>query len=362
VSGNSSGRIRTLVPSGTIGAGGATPRGVDDSRHRPARLKTCIAAAAVQAAVIAGAVAVPAGPAPAGPAPDTPHPFTCLQTGEETAPLESRVGAPDPEIRDIFAGSGASDISVHELTQAERTLLKRALARLPALHRDVLQRHLRRLSFLDLQSGAGSALTSRVGLDETSTRFDITLRAGLLTESLSTFLTTKEARLFRGDGSGVGIAFDAGATDALTYVLLHEATHVVDLVLGLTADADSPFRAGIWTDARTLAPPHAGSLAAKTPFRREAPVPLQQAPAFYEALRQSPFVSAYATAAASEDLAELFAWHHLASRLDQPLALTVRSGDGTTLYRYHPLETPAVQARFALVEDVLERHQSCAAP
>lgn len=290
---------------------------------------------------------------------ERPEPAICFETvgAEEDTPLLSRIGAPDPDVLEIFAGSGAAEIEVHDLSEDERIVVDQALARLPALHRDVLRRHLRRLSFLNLQQGAGSALTSRVGLDETSTQFDITFRASLLDESLTRFMNVKEARLFAEDGSGHTVEFDAGQGDALTYVLLHEATHIVDQVMGLTDDEAGAFRAGIWEDLRTPSEPHASSPALTTPFRRMPPVPLGDSPALYEALRQSPFVTFYATAAAPEDLAELFAWQQLASRFDQTLTLTIRDREGGTVYRYEPLVSPEVQPRFGEVKALLERYE-----
>lgn len=283
----------------------------------------------------------------------------CPEPGgvEAYSPIVSRVGPPDAAVLEIFSGAATSAIAVHQLTPPERVRLQNALAKLPRLHRDVLQRHLRRLSFLDLESGGGSALTSKVGPDDASTLFDITFRASLLAESLTKFLNTKEARLFVDDGSGFSVEFDAGPADALTYVLLHEATHIVDQVLGLTEDAAGPFMSGVWADVRALSQPHADSLAASTPFRRQPPIPLRYAPAYYESLRQSPFVSFYATAAASEDVAELLAWQQLATRFDQPLTLTVRDLHRVAVYRYEPLAGPAIQSRFADWQELLSRHE-----
>ncbi|WP_147391791.1 hypothetical protein [Pelagerythrobacter aerophilus] len=290
--------------------------------------------------------------------PDGSQPAACVGLNRDNpVPLDSRIGRPDPAIIEIFSGAGASAISAHELTPQELTIVKRALARLPRLHRDVLQHHLRRLSFLDLQPGSGSALTSRAGLDETRSQFDITLRASLLDESLTAFLNTKEARLFEDDGSGFSVEFDAGQSDALAYILLHEATHIVDQVLGLSEKATGSFRADIWKDLRTLSEPHASSLAARTPFRRAPAIPRRYSPAFYESLRKSPFVSFYASAAAPEDLAELFAWQQLASRFNQSLTLTVRDREGFALYRYEPLKAPEVSLRFSEVQALLDRYE-----
>jgi hypothetical protein len=229
------------------------------------------------------------------------------------------------------------------------------MARLPPLHRRILQGHLRRLSFVDGKAGAGSALTSRADPEQKGDVFDITLRASLLDETLTDFLDIKEANLFEADGAGYRARFDAGRMDALTYILLHEATHVVDQVLGLTTAADSPFRAGLWAAPRELAQPYGSSLAAKTWFRRAPKVPIGQAPAYYRALGETPFVSFYATAAAAEDLAELVAWEQLATRFDQTLTVEVLDDQGAVVFSYEPLKSALWRGRFAAVESLLAR-------
>lgn len=268
------------------------------------------------------------------------------------SPLRSRIGPPEALVVEAYRRAGASDIKAHELTDAEWAIVDTALAKLPPLHRRILQGHLRRLSFVDLKPGAGSALTSRADPDGKGDVFDITLRASLLNESLTDFLNTKEGNLFQDDGSGLRVRFDAGRTDALSYILLHEATHVVDQALGLTADSAGPFRARTWVAPRQLAEPYASSLAAKTWFRGAPRIPVGQAPAYYRALARTPFVSFYATAAASEDLAELTAWRQLASH-GQKLLVQVLDGRGHPVSRYEPLKSAAVQRRFALVKRLL---------
>ncbi|MEN7536649.1 hypothetical protein [Aurantiacibacter flavus] len=272
-----------------------------------------------------------------------------------------RIAPADQPVVDIFAGVGASDITDHRLTPSESAVLREALAGLPQLHRDILHRHLRRLSFLDLQPGSGSALTRVVNPGDASLQFDITLKASLLHDSLTDFLNTKERRLFEDDGSGFSVGFDAGDRDALTYILLHETSHVVDQVLQLSANPAYRFGAGIWENQQTLAKPHADSLAVHTPLRRHPPVPARHAPAYYQSLSDSPFVSFYSTAAASEDLAELFAWQQLQARQGQRLNLTVRDSEGLPVSAYAPLETAPVRLRFAQVLTFLAQYeQSCA--
>ena len=94
-----------------------------------------------------------------------------------------------------------------------------------------------------------------------------------------------------------------------------------------------------------------------TPFRGKPPVPFGAAPGCYEALRASPFVSFYSTAAATEDLAELVAWQQLASRLGQSLTLRIRDDEGRTVHQYEPLKSPEVQTRFEAMQAFLERYE-----
>ncbi|OYX66159.1 MAG: hypothetical protein B7Y88_04465 [Sphingomonadales bacterium 32-64-17] len=301
------------------------------------------------------------GQAPQQQTPAAPQPVACLAVpGAGVDALMARIAPADQAVTEVFAGVGASDITDHQLTPAERALVREVLAGLPQLHRDILHHHLRRLNFLDLQPGSGSALTRVVNPGDASLQFDITLKASLLHDSLTDFLNTKEQRLFVDDGSGFSIGFDAGDSDALTYILLHETSHVVDQVLQLTASPANRFGAGIWEDPRILAMPHADSLAARTPFRRHPPVPGRHAPAYYQSLSNSPFVSFYATAAASEDLAEAFAWEQLHTSQGQRLTLTVRDSEGLPLFAYAPLETEPARRRFAQVQTFIAQYeQAC---
>jgi len=271
------------------------------------------------------------------------------------ASLADRIAPPDRAVIARFEAAGMRDIRPHELTPAERAQVERALARLPALHRRVLDAHLRRLSFVDGVPGQGTALTSQVG---DSARFDITLRASALHESLAQFLTTKERRLFEADGSGQTVAIEAGDADALDYLLLHEATHVLDMSSKLTEKPDNAFGSGIWQAPQgpgrpALAPHLAASPAAATRFRGAGPIAAGRARSHYDALAQTPFVSFYATAAPGEDLAELVAWHVISQRHGHTVSVAVRDAGGRLLARYEPMGFLAVRARLPLVERLL---------
>jgi len=275
------------------------------------------------------------------------------------ATLASRIAPPDRTVIGHFEAAGMREIRPHVLTPAELAQVEQALARLPALHRRVLDAHLRHLSFVDGVPGQGTALTSQVGASaQFDTQFDITLRASALHETLAQFLTTKERRLFEADASGHTVTIEADGADALTYLLLHEATHVLDMSRKLTERQGNAFGSGIWRASTAqgrvaLAPGLAASPAAATRFRGAGPIAASRARSHYDALANTPFVSFYATAAPGEDLAELVAWHVITRRHGHTLSIGVHDAGGALLERYEPMRFPAVAARQPLVERLL---------
>ncbi len=270
--------------------------------------------------------------------------------------LMARVGPPSQEAVDEFKKAGMEDVRPHMLRAAERAKVEAALASLPALNRQVLEQKLHYLAFVDGIPGEGTGLTSPVAK---TAQYDITLRASILDEPLSTFLTTKEHRVFTDDGSGITVTIKATGTDALTYVLLHESTHVVDKSCGITTDPHSPFTAGIWTSQKKMVPTLVSSLAATTYFRGAHPLGIGKAAAVYDALAQTPFVSLYATATDQEDFAELVAWREILKQHHGDLVIVVNDARGKTLGRWEPLAFPEVQKRFADVDELLASPAPC---
>ncbi|SEN01599.1 hypothetical protein SAMN02800694_2496 [Luteibacter sp. UNCMF331Sha3.1] len=266
-------------------------------------------------------------------------------TGDQAASaIRARIGLPADETIKAYVDAGAKDTKAHVLTDREWALVENAIADLPVLYRQTLERRLARLSFIDAPTSAGTALTRASKGANGELMFDITIRADVLEKSLSAFLTQKEAMLFSPDGSGYSVKVTAGQTSALTYILLHETTHVIDRALDLTMTG-GPFRA-IWTDYRSLAQPHADGTIAHSVYRREPKLPLSQSPALYQALGRSPFVSLYSTASAGEDFAELLAWRELSRRLGAPLKFQVLDARGAELVSVEPLTNAVVRSRF----------------
>jgi hypothetical protein len=272
--------------------------------------------------------------------------------------LMTRVGPPSDLALDEFKKAGMRDIRPHALTAPERAKIGVVLASLPLLNTRVLEKKLHHLAFVDGVPGEGTGLTSP---DAKTGLYDITLRASLLNESLSTFLTTKERRVFSADGSGLSIAVTGTGTDALTYVLLHESTHVVDQSCKITSAPESHISRVFWIDLLTMKPEWASSAASNTYFRRGPRLGIAQAAKVYDALAQTPFVSLYATASEQEDFAELVAWREVMEQHGGSLSIELKNAGGETIRRWEPLKFSDVQKRFADVDDLLTSQGSCSA-
>jgi hypothetical protein len=275
-----------------------------------------------------------------------------------TTTLIERVGEPAQGDIETFKKAGMQDVTPHILTAEERMAVEAALASLPALNKHVLEQHLHKLAFVDGIPGEGTGLTSpsaKTGLS------DITLRASVINEPLTTFLTNKERRVYKQDGSGLTISVTGTGTNALSYVLLHESTHVVDVSCGITTNPRSSFVQGIWTGHSTLAPSFA-AITPKTYFRGADHRPIEKASDVYDALAQTPFVSLYATASRQEDLAELVAWHQIYTQDGGDLTIRLKDAGGKTVEEWHPLSFPKVRERFADVEKLLGSQLHCGDP
>jgi hypothetical protein len=204
-----------------------------------------------------------------------------------------------------------------------------------------------------------TALTSTVNPQESFRLFDITVNAGILDKNVSEWLTQKERSCFDTTGSPLRVSVDAGAKlDALFYVLLHEATHIVDYTEHITPSVSADgrhwtadrrpvasFTEGIWNDLSLPALPFRDPLRARVRFYSDGgALPVDQAPQVYRALRRTPFVSLYGGRNSLEDLAEYVTVYHLAEVLKQPYRIVIRRGNDE-VFVYEPMKSDLVRRR-----------------
>jgi hypothetical protein len=282
---------------------------------------------------------------------------------DPTSPLESRVKETPADILKKFQELGGDAPRAHALTDEERTKLSAAFAALPPLHRRVLGERLRSVSFLD--GMPNTALTSIVNPDEPYLLFHITIRAGILREDVSEWLTWKERTCFDADGSPLSVSVEAGKLDAIVYVLLHEATHVVDHSLRITPalrPGDPPaggspataFTEGVWSGRTTASPRYRDPLLERVRFRAGGQaIAIDQAESVYAALRRTPFVSLYGSSNWYDDLAEYVALYHLTEVLAQPYRIVIRK-EGKAVFVYEPMKSDLVRGRVGQVKRFYE--------
>jgi hypothetical protein len=254
----------------------------------------------------------------------------------------------------MFEGLGGPAPTAHVLSKAERNKLAAAFAALPPLHRRILTERLRSVNFLD--GMPNTALTSTFNPDEPYKVFDVTIRAPILDEDVSQWLTQKERTCFVSTNSPLSVSVEGGKLDAILYVLLHEATHVVDACLGLTpgyGSGDSSqkpppataFTDGCWIDRTTHAPRYHDALLDRVRFRAEGqPIPIDQAESLYKALSRTPFASLYGSSNWFDDLAEYLALYHMTEVLKQPFRIVV-SKEGNEVFVYEPMKSALVRGR-----------------
>lgn len=270
----------------------------------------------------------------------------------------SRISVTPPEILNQFREAGMSPTE-HRLTKEEKEVIAAAFAALPPFHRWVLQEHLKSISFLD--NMPNTALTSPIAENGTSKLYHITFRAAILHQNISEWLTEKERTCYQKGDSTYSVSVNGGTLSALTYVLLHEGTHVVDgsmHIIGGDSIAGKlrynaftkAFKKHRWNNITTIICPVPNSLVLKNRFRKGGSLfRTSQAAEVYQGLQQIPFVSLYSTSSWHENLAEFLAVYHLTQMLKQPFKIIVTK-NGKDVLTYEPIKSPLLRKEFGLMK------------
>jgi len=271
--------------------------------------------------------------------------------------LASRVKRALPETFESFRAAGMNPRE-HILTAAEQQVVADAFAGLPHLYQVVLKDHLHSISFMD--DMPNTALTSPLNINDSFRLYNITFRAGILHETVTEWLTWKERTCFNTTDSDLSISVKSGNVGALTYVLMHEATHILDLALGIlrtdkpdsrasSAFLGNNFVQGAWISHRQTDPLLKDTLLLKNRFHIGGKVlPAAMAVSVYKSLSTSPFVSLYSTSSWNEDLAEYLAVYHLTQIQKQPFQILVYK-KGIEIFRYEPMKSKLVKGRAEIV-------------
>lgn len=276
---------------------------------------------------------------------------------DPSRPLLKRISRTPDKVIKMFRDAGMSP-SEHQLTKEEVAIVVSAISALPPLHQRVLKQHLKSISFLD--NMPNTALTSTITTDGSVNLYHITFRASILHQNITEWVNEKEATCFSGGDSTISVSIQAGLLKALTYVLLHEGTHVVDGAMHLIAadsvagkphmnDFTSEFSNGVWSNINTLQWPVKDSSVFKSRFRPGGRRFLYtEASQVYAELVKTPFVSLYSTASWHEDLAELLTVYHLTKVYKQPFSITIKQS-GKVVKKFEPMSSPFVKKRLKML-------------
>lgn len=268
----------------------------------------------------------------------------------DSTALFQRIQIAPESVFTMFRKAGMQPIN-RTLTAVQKEKVRKAFEQLPTVHQRILRQHLQSISFMD--NMPNTALTSLLDSAGGPNRFNITFRASLLDETISEWATWKENTGFEPTANGLyRVRVEGGNLDAILYVLMHEATHIVDAILNITPHPaqtqvvvePTRFTKGVWQTLNVPDEKYKDSLLEKTRFRSGRPMPINLAPAVYRTLSTTPFPSLYAMAAWSEDIAELATIYHLTTRLNQPFYVVVTK-DQVELARFDPMKNKRAKQR-----------------
>ncbi|MGS2764791.1 hypothetical protein [Sinomicrobium sp. M5D2P9] len=256
---------------------------------------------------------------------------------------------------DKFRDAGMDPID-HVLTDREWEVFQHSFSLLPSSYQKVLRQHLHSFSFMDHMPN--TALTSPVDTTLQEKKFNITFRAGIFDETISEWATWKENMCYvPSEINEYQIRIEAGEMNAMVYVLLHEATHIMDVVMEISPQgekrnslvANTPLTKDIWHKRNVPVEAYTDSLLETTRFRSGKPIPIAQAFEVYSTLKKTPFVSLYGMASWNEDLAELATLYHLTEKMNQPYMILVIK-NGKEKFRFEPMKNELVKKRTEQLE------------
>ena len=270
---------------------------------------------------------------------------------DTTTILSERIKPGHPKILKMFEAAGMNPAN-HSLSDEEKKIVNASIEKLPLLHRQILKQRLLQISFLD--NMPNTALTAPVNPKDSLKLFTITVRAEILHQTVSEWLTEKEKGCFDFSNSELDLRYDAGNLNALVYVLIHEATHIVDAALGIYSNNPNPnlpevlfedrFTKGVWEDRTKVSNKFENELLESTYFRSRKILSIKKAEEVYAALASSPFVSLYGRNSCHEDFAEFITIKYLNEKFGQKFSI-VLSKNERTLMEFNPLKSKLVRKR-----------------
>lgn len=313
-------------------------------------------------------IAGPASDSPASPATSALPDFRKAERYpyDAASPLADRVGPiPEALLAHLREYDHNPAYTGYVPNGKERRAIAKSIGQLPPSYQKQLAADLVGIYFIENFQGSGWC-DWLVRPDGTFACY-MAINPMALAMNVSEMLTWKEYTAVkpRPDGAPVVIIDCGDSVSALTFILLHEATHGVDYSRRLTPYVDrdlftvSGFVPGpdalvtpYWAGYDILRPEFAWPYQGRISFYGLWNTPQFSAAEVHTALRKTPCVSLYATLNWAEDLAELVAFDTLVNRLGCPYRIVVNNQAGEFIEE--PMRRPAVMERLPALRARLE--------
>ena len=272
--------------------------------------------------------------------------------------------APDFVVNFWNNADGVTNYSVYMPTRAELRMIDDYILKLPRRHKEVLQKRLIAIYFINNLRGSG--VTDYVLDDKKDIYTVMVFNPDTLKTDLSRWLTYRENTCFVRSAPEIKIEINCGTEfTGFLYALTHEATHVVDYVeaytpyiekhikiINETKTIETPFTKNAWVELATPLRPYDFQKRKEIVFYGNAlpTIEISDAPRIYEQLITTPFVSLYGSMSWAEDLADFVTFYHLTQILKQPYEIRYRKNPDQ-VRTFRPMESAKVKERFSLMRD-----------
>ncbi len=259
--------------------------------------------------------------------------------------------------------------TAYNLSEDDLRLTRQCLALLPGTYKTILKERLIGIYFVE--DFLGSGLADYV-VDENDRIYTILMfNPAVLKKDLSELVTEKERTCFIPDRPGTSISITLDDTlPGLIYILLHEATHIVDYINRYTPYVEpdmikiqgknvnqTAFTDGVWSDYNRFKDTMDFKYKDRVTFygMNQGPkINISNADDVYRALEAVPVASIYSTFNWAEDFAEYMTFYYLTRRLKTDYTITVSAND-KVLYQYQPFAKKQVVDRAGQLPSLLRQ-------
>ena len=282
--------------------------------------------------------------------------------------LIERVGMPPEIVLSYFSrADNMPAYTAYKPTEAEMSIIEKELELLPLLHRQILEKRLAGIYFIE--NFLGSGLADYIIGDDGTVYTILIFNPRVLQSSLSEYVSYKENSCFIRDDSSTRVEIELSETfSGFLYILLHESTHCIDYVERFTpwvephmlrvqgpSQRDTSFTRRVWKDYSVL------NASVQFPYKEEITfygfnngpkLKISDAVEVYQALEDSPFVSLYSSLNWADDFAEYITFYHMTQHLDLDYRIVIRRND-ETIYMYEPMRSERIIVRSRLLDKEL---------